>query len=143
MGHLLRQIVVLGLVLAGVWAIAAWPRINDVETGKTPEYPDLKVRVYSQGPEKVAKAAEDAVKSLPRWTLMGQGKGPGGYSLQAVHETPVVGLKDEVTVEIRRDGSWTKVKVRSRSRSKAMKWDFGQNARNIRELLGAVDRQVF
>ena len=143
MGHLLKQLLLLGLVVGAVWAVAAWPRINDVETGKTPEYPDLKVGVYSQGPEKVAKAAEEAIKSLARWTLMGQGKGPGGYSLQASHETPVLGFKDEVTIEIRRDGPLTKVKVRSRSRSNAMKWDFGQNARNIRELLAAMDRQVF
>jgi len=143
MRHLLKQLLVLGIVLGAVWAVAAWPHINEVVTGQTPEYPDLKVKVYSQGPEKVAKAAQEAIKSLPRWTLVGQGKGPGGYSLQAVHETPLVGLKDDVTVEIRRDGEWTKVKVQSRSRSKTVRWDFGQNARNIRELIAEVDRQVF
>jgi len=141
MRHLVKQLLVLGIVIGAVWAATAWPRINDVETGKTPEYPDLKVKLYSQPPEKVAKAAEEAIKSLPRWTLVGQGKGPGGYSLQAVHETKVFHFKDEVTIEVRRDGQWTKMKVRSRSRKG--QWDFGQNARNIRELLAAVDRQVF
>jgi uncharacterized protein (DUF1499 family) len=141
MGHLVKQLLVLGIVIGAVWAATAWPRINDVETGKTPEYPDLKVKIYSQSPEKVAKAAEEAIGSLPRWTLVGQGKGPGGYSLQAVHETKVFHFKDEVTIEIRREGQWTKMKVRSRSRKG--KWDFGQNARNIRELLAEVDRHVF
>jgi uncharacterized protein (DUF1499 family) len=141
MRHLVKQLLVLGIVIGAVWAATAWPRINDVETGKTPEYPDLKVKIYSQSPEKVAKAAEEAIRSLPRWTLVGQGKGPGGYSLQAVHETKVFHFKDEVTIEIRREGQWTKMKVRSRSRKG--KWDFGQNARNIRELLAEVDRHVF
>jgi uncharacterized protein (DUF1499 family) len=141
MRHLVKQLLVLGIVIGAVWAATAWPRINDVETGKTPEYPDLKVKIYSQSPEKVAKAGEEAIRSLPRWTLVGQGKGPGGYSLQAVHETKVFHFKDEVTIEIRREGQWTKMKVRSRSRKG--KWDFGQNARNIRELLAEVDRHVF
>jgi uncharacterized protein (DUF1499 family) len=141
MRHLVKQLLVLGIVIGAVWAATAWPRINDVETGKTPEYPDLKVKIYSQSPEKVAKAAEEAIRSLPRWTLVGQGKGPGGHSLQAVHETKVFHFNDEVTIEIRREGQWTKMKVRSRSRKG--KWDFGQNARNIRELLAEVDRHVF
>ena len=141
MRHLLKQLLVLGVVIGALWAATAWPRINDVETGKTPEYPDLQVKLYSQPPEKVAKAAEQTLKELPRWTLLGQGRGPGGYSFRAVHETKAFRFKDDVTVEIRRDGQWTKVKVRSRSR--VGKWDFGQNARNIRELLAEMDRQVF
>jgi uncharacterized protein (DUF1499 family) len=141
MRHLLKQVVVLAVVIGAVWGATAWPRISDVETGRTPEYPDLQVKVYSRGPEKVANAAEQAIKNLPRWTLVGQGRGPGGHSLQAVHETRLFGFKDEVTVEIRRDGQFTKVRIRSRSRTG--RWDFGQNARNIRELQAEMDRQVF
>ena len=128
------------VALVGVWAATAWPRINDVETGRTPEYPDLQVREYAASPKKVAEAATQAIGRLPRWSLVGSGAGPGGHSIQAVHEIPTLGLKDDVTIHIRQDGPRTKVSVRSRSRLGP--WDFGQNARNIREFLAALDAQV-
>ena len=128
------------VVLVAVWAATAWPRINDVETGRTPEYPDLQVREYTASPKKVAEAATQALGRLPRWSLIGSGAGPGGHSVQAVHEIPILGLTDDVTIHIRQDGPRTKVSVRSRSR--VGPWDFGQNARNIREFLAALDAQV-
>ena len=128
------------VVLVAVWAATAWPRINDVETGRTPEYPDLQVREYPASPKMVAEAATQALGRLPRWSLIGSGAGPGGHSIQAVHELPTLGFKDDVTIHIRQDGPRTKVSVRSRSQ--VGPWDFGQNARNIREFLAALDAQV-
>jgi hypothetical protein len=87
----------------------------------------------------VAEAEKAAVSRLPRWTLKGAGKGPGGFALQAEHENPL-GLVEEVSVRVHREGGRTKVKVRSRSRTG--KIDFGQNARNIRELLAALDEEM-
>lgn len=132
--------IALGLVLVLV-AVAAvtWPRINDVETGRTPEYPDLKVREYRQSEDAVAQAARAVVGRLPRWTFVAAGKGPGGSEVQAVARVPV-GFKQDVTIRIRRQGGATRVSVRSRSR--VGKWDFGQNARNIRAFLAALDRDV-
>jgi uncharacterized protein (DUF1499 family) len=57
--------------------------------------------------------------------------------VSAVHETRLFRFEDEVTVKIQRQGGATTVSVRSRSRVGT--WDFGQNARNIRELLDALD----
>jgi uncharacterized protein (DUF1499 family) len=130
----------LALALGGVWAATAWPRINDVETGRTPEYPDLRVREYGASPQKVAEAAKQVLGRLPGWSVVGSGGGPGGHSIQAVHETATFGFKDDVTIQIRPDGRRTRVSVRSKSR--VGQWDFGQNARNIRELLAALDGQV-
>jgi uncharacterized protein (DUF1499 family) len=45
-----------------------------------------------------------------------------------------------VTVRVRGAGGRSTVSVRSRSR--VGKWDFGQNARNIRELLTELDREL-
>ena len=126
--------------LGGVWAATAWPRINDVETGRTPEYPDLRVREYAASPKKVAEAATQALGRLPGWSLVGSGAGPGGHSIQAVHEMPILGFKEDVTIHVRQDGPRTKVSVRSRSQLGP--WDFGQNARNIREFLAALDAQM-
>jgi uncharacterized protein (DUF1499 family) len=122
------------------WAVTAWPRLHDVETGRTPEYPDLQVRSYSLSPERVGRALKDALRKRPRWTLVGSGEGPEGVVVTAVHETRVLHLKDDVTARIHRRGGRTEVSVRSRSR--IGRWDFGQNARNVRELLAALDAEL-
>lgn len=140
MKHLFKQLLVLGVVLGALWAATAWPRINDVETGKTPEYPDLRIHDYGAAPEVVVKRIQSLATGLPRWEVVGVGRGPAGAEIQAVHTT-LVGLKHDVTVRVRREGSRTRVSARSKSRTGP--WDFGQNARNIRELLYALDHEVF
>ena len=129
------------VVLGAGWAATAWPRLNDVETGRTPEYPDLQVRTYPESPARVAEALKEALARLPRWTVVGSGRGPRGTVVTAVHQTRVFRFEDDVTVRIRRDpAGGTTVSVRSQSR--VGKWDFGQNARNIRELLAALDEEI-
>ncbi len=140
MKHLLKQLLVLGVILGALWAATAWPRINDVETGKTPEYPDLRIHDYGAAPEVVVKRVQSLVAGLPRWEVVGVGRGPAGAEIQALHTT-LVGLKHDVTIRVRREGSRTRVSARSKSRTGP--WDFGQNARNIRELLDALDHEVF
>ena len=136
---MLKRLVLLAILAAAAWAFFAWPRINDVTTGKTPEYPDLLDRRYAAGEDRVAEAAKAVIGRLPRWTLEGAAKGPGGSSLQAVRATRT-GFKDDITVRIVTEGGKTAVKVRSRSRTE--KIDFGQNARNIRELFAALDEAI-
>lgn len=131
------------LVLLAVGVAAAyarWPRINDVETGRTPEYPDLRVRAFELSEERVTRAARAAIVALPRWELVGSGRGPAGSELQAVARTRLLRFKDDVTVRIRRRGGRTELSVRSRSR--IGRADFGQNARNIRAFLAELDRHL-
>lgn len=133
--------IVLAVALAGAaWAFTAWPPLHDVETGRTPEYPELQPRRYSASLERVVQAVREALTDLPRWELVGAGQGPGGAELRAVRTTRVWRFKDDVTVKIRRDAGRTLVSVRSRSRVGII--DFGQNSRNIRELLIAIDGRV-
>jgi uncharacterized protein (DUF1499 family) len=140
MRKLFGWLAVVALVGTALWALTAWPLLNDVETGKTPEYPDLQVRTYSARPDRVGDAVREALTDRPGWTVVGSGRGPGGVALSLVHETPLLRLKDDVTVKVRRRGGQTVVSVRSQSR--VGKWDFGQNARNIRELLQALDAEL-
>lgn len=135
------RLAVLAAIAGVVYAYTAWPRINDVETGKTPEYPDLQPRDYHASPESVAKSVKTILARLPRWELAGEGTGSVGIQLQAVHTTRVLRFKDDVTIRVRREGAGARVGVRSKSR--LGKADFGQNARNIRELLEALDREAF
>jgi uncharacterized protein (DUF1499 family) len=88
----------------------------------------------------VATAARAALERLPRFSFVGAGSGPGGSSLQAVAATKLLKFKDDVTIRIRRQGGATRVSVKSRSRTG--KLDFGQNARNVREFLAALDQEL-
>jgi uncharacterized protein (DUF1499 family) len=129
------------LAAAGVvFAYTTWPRLNDVETGKTPEYPYLQPREYGASPEAVTRSVKRVLGQLRGWQLVGEGKGPVGVQIQAVRSTRVFRFKDDVTIRIRSEGGRTRVYVRSKSRLGNA--DFGQNARNIRELLAALDRAV-
>jgi uncharacterized protein (DUF1499 family) len=136
----MKRFLLLLLVAGAAAALLAWPRLNEVETGRTPEYPDLQPRAYAAGEQKVTEALKAAVAGLPRFAFVGAGRGPGGSELQYVATTRVLRFKDDVSVRIRREGGKTKVTVRSRSR--VGKLDFGQNARNVRELLAALDREL-
>ena len=131
------------LVVAAVVAALclAWPRIHEVETGRTPEYPDLKPRSYAAGVDRVAAAVKAAISGLPRWRVVGAASGARGADVQAEHVIPLVGFKEDVTVRLRRQGGQT-TEVGVLSRSAWFRWDFGQNARNVRQLLGELDRQM-
>jgi uncharacterized protein (DUF1499 family) len=141
MRYLVRHLLVVGAVVGALWAITAWPRINDVETGKTPEYPDLVPHDYGAGVPVVVKAIKRAAARLPRWEIVGEGSGPAAAEIQAVHTTRLLRFKDDVFVKVQRRSGRTYVSVHSKSR--IGKWDFGQNARNVRELLAALDQEVF
>jgi uncharacterized protein (DUF1499 family) len=142
MKHLMKQLAVLAAIGGGIWIVTAWPRISEVETGRTPEYPDLRPHDYGAGVEAVVKAVKDATARLPRWEIVGIGKGPVGSEIQAVKSLPLIPpLKYDVSIRVHHEGGRSRVTVRSRSRTGP--WDFGQNARNVRELLDALDREVF
>src|SRR5260221_6848374 len=123
--------------VGGVRGATAWPGTKGVETGRPPDYPDLRVREYSASPKKVAEAATQALGRLPGWSVIGSGGGPAGHSIQALHETPPFGFQEDVTLQIRQDGPRTRVSVRSRSR--AGPWEFCQKARDMPERLSGPD----
>lgn len=140
MRRTILKVLLVAAALAGGWAVMNWPRINDVETGRTPEYSELKVRDYMTSEDKVAKASRATVERLPRWTFVAQGKGPGGSEIQAVARAAVF-HESEVTIRVRREGGRTRVGVRSKS--PGLPLDFGQNARNIQLFLRELDRELF
>jgi uncharacterized protein (DUF1499 family) len=139
--HLGKAVLVLAVAIAAFVALTRWPLINDVETGRTPEYPELRVRDYVTPADTVAKAARKTVERLPRWTFVGQGRGPGGIEIQAVARTRVFHFESDVAIRIRREGGSTRLSVRSKSRFGPC--DFGQNARNIQEFLHELDQELF
>ena len=141
MRHLFRRLALLGGIVGLVWAATAWPRLDEVETGRTREYQDLNPRRYTSPTDAVVRAVKAAAAQLPRWEVVGVGSGPAGAEVKAVKTEPLVPLKYDVWIRVRPDKGRTLVTVRSKSRLGP--WDFGANARNIREFLKALDREVF
>ena len=78
-----KRVFAIAILAAAGGALLAWPRINDVETGRTPQYPDLQDRTYAASEERVAEAVKKLLPTLPRFHLVGAGHGPGGSSIQA------------------------------------------------------------
>ena len=134
-----RRLVGVVLLAAAVFAALAWPRLDDVETGRTPQYPELQPHGYAATEAAVTKAVQSVLAQLPGWRFGGAGAGPTGSEVQAVY-TSWLRLEYDVTVRIRREGGRTRVSLRSKSRIGP--WDFGQNARNILLLQAEIDRAV-
>ena len=97
---LLAAAVVAGLAVA----FATWPLIDDVETGKTPEYPDLRVKEYAASPERVAKAVEARAREAPALGDRGQRARPGRTLGWRPSIPRCSGWKDDVSVRIWREG---------------------------------------
>ena len=131
-----------GLILAvliGLRVAAAfiWPTINDVKTGETPEYADLRPQQFNQPYERVFDAALATAQAL-EWEVTAQDRDQG--EIRAVATTRVFRFKDDVTITIRREGEDVVVNVRSHSR--IGKGDFGTNARRIRQFQAELVKRI-
>jgi uncharacterized protein (DUF1499 family) len=111
--------------------------INDVTTGKTPEYPDIQPQTFPQSTEQVFDAAAAVGRGLG-WDLTEENRATG--VIQAVATTRLARFKDDVTVSVTRAGDGTQVNVRSRSR--VGKGDLGANARRIRLFQAALAKRL-
>jgi uncharacterized protein (DUF1499 family) len=121
-----------------VGALWLWPVVNAVETGKSPEYPDLQPRTYASPAERAFETARKVAGQLPRWKVLTYQFSP--MEIRAVAKTPLWGFIDEVTIRVNAEEERAVVNVRSAS--KVGRWDFGQNARNVRVYIEALDRAM-
>jgi uncharacterized protein (DUF1499 family) len=126
------------VVLGVVAVLKIWPPINIVETGKTPEYPDVVPRQYPAPKDRVFDAALHAVGGMPRWTLVSSRPEQGEIRVEA--KSRLLRFVDDVVVRVTEEGGRTAVNVRSASR--VGRGDLGQNARNIRAFFLELDRQL-
>lgn len=133
MAALLAAIAIGLIVAAAFW----WPMINDVKTGETPQYPDLRPLRLAQPYDRVFNAALAAAQAL-QLEITAQDRGQG--EIRAVATTALLRFKDDVTITFRRDGENVEVNVRSRSR--VGKGDFGANARRIRRFQEGLAKRL-
>ena len=128
----------LALGYAG-WANRRIFTVNDITTGESSAYPELRSRVYYAEPAQVLNAAEQAIRTPA--PLAGRPSGYRNNALDAEVRTPIGGYTDDVTVYLTPlGGGQTRAVIRSHSR--VGKGDLGQNATHIRELQAAMDRRL-
>lgn len=114
-----------------------WPRINDVQTGKTPQYADVQPQRFNQPVEKVFSAALD-VSRAQGWDI--RETKPEQGIIEAIATTRLLKFKDDVTITITSEGAATVVNVRSKSR--IGKGDMGTNARRIRAFQAELAKKL-
>lgn len=114
-----------------------WPRINDVQTGKTPQYADVQPQRFNQPVEKVFTAALD-VSRAQGWDI--RETKPEQGIIEAIATTRLLKFKDDVTITITSEGAATVVNVRSKSR--IGKGDMGTNARRIRAFQAELAKKL-
>ncbi len=114
-----------------------WPRINDVRTGATREYPDIQPQRFNQPSDRVFDTAL-AVAQAMGWEIRETNREQG--VIEAIATTRLFKFKDDVTVTITREGGATVVNVRSKSR--VGKGDLGTNARRIRAFQAELAKRL-
>ena len=126
--------VIIGLMVA---AAVIWPAINDVKTGETPEYADLRPQQFKQPYDQVFDAALTTAQAMG-WEVTVQDRDK--REIRAVATTRVFRFKDDVTIMIGREEVGVVVNVRSHSR--IGKGDLGTNARRIRQFQAELAKRI-
>ena len=96
-------------------------------------------RTYPVQAEMLARAIEEVVGELPGWFLEGSTE----TEIRASRKTRL-GLAEDVTTRLTPSpaGAHTNTHVVFHSASRISVWDLGQNARNLTELLAAIDQRL-
>ncbi len=125
--------------VAGMALLAAWPPLDRVVAGATPEYPEVQPRAWAFSRDRVAAAVGEAVATLPRYTLREAPRGdePIGVAVRVPWGQRV----DHMLVRVEANGEGgTIVFVEAWTDEGAA--DFGQNARNILTLYDAIESRL-
>lgn len=102
-------------------------------------------RTYPVKAQELLAAIQRAVERLPQWTLGASEEN----EIRAARETRLLRLEDDVRVRLTPHseddvlvGTSYRARAEFQSTSSVGLWDFGQNERNLRELLEAVDQEL-
>ena len=106
-------------------------RTNDVRTGESPAYPDVRPLDLPLAPPAAWAAALEAAAGMPRWRIVDAD--PAGGTLRAEATTALLRFVDDVWIEVAPRAGGSRIAVRSASRIGVT--DLGANARRIRAYL--------
>jgi uncharacterized protein (DUF1499 family) len=104
-----------------------------------PQAADERLRPLSAtlDPEALADRVLVAVRPLTRWRLLSRTQNEKVIELHFVRTTPLMRFKDDIHVRIKPEPGGGSI-LTADSRSRLGNADFGQNPRNLRQLLAAV-----
>lgn len=133
-------VVVFAAAAVGLLVSASvWPMVDQVETGKTPEYPDVQPHYYRTSPDEIFGSAVESVDALDHWERTSSDAAT--LTIEAERHTELLGFVDDI--EIRVEPVTQEVaRVHLRSASRIGYSDFGRNARNIEEFLFDLDERL-
>ena len=120
---ILFALLVGGVLISGL----IWPRINDVKTGDTPEYPEIQPQRFPVAMIRAFDASVATAQDLG-WEIVHQSREAG--EIEAIDTTKIMRFKDDVTITIK-SGTGESCSVYVHSRSRVGKGDLGANARRI------------
>jgi uncharacterized protein DUF1499 len=139
MDRVLRTLLLAAVIGMAAWAVLRWPHLDTVETGRTPEYPELRPRDYAATEPETSRAVKATLDRLG-WRFVGAGRGPGGSEIQAATRGQILPTEHDLTIRLQRAGARTRVSVRAHSRT--FQWDFGEDARLVERFLAALDAEM-
>ncbi len=110
---------------------------NVAETGPDPLFPELRERSYTATAETLQIATDQALTTLG-WAVVERNEQQG--VTHAVINTPLWQFKDDLWVQLRQEGSQTRVALRSASR--VGRGDLGANTRHVLDFYAALEEAL-
>ncbi len=112
---------------------------NHAETGLDHPNPALRTRHYRLSAETLFITLRTLLKDFPRWQILDADRRTG--TIMAKRKTDLFRFVDDIQISMK-EINQNHVTLNIRSASRVGKGDFGQNARNIQELLKRLDTKV-
>ena len=144
----MTALAILAVVLLAVYPILAfqiddWSRdltTNHAETSLDAGDQALRPLSSDRSVDETAAAIQRAADTLPRWTFEGRTDEGGVATLYFVRATRLLGFKDDITLRV--EPAAGGAVIHGTSQSRVGKGDLGQNPRNLKEILAAVQQQL-
>ena len=93
---------------------------------------------YGQDPARMLEAAARVISRLPNWSIVDNRED----GLRATRTTKLLRFKDDITVKAYPGNRPGHSRVELHSASRIGLSDLGQNPRNLRELVGALENEL-
>jgi len=111
---------------------------NDARLDSQSDDPHLRPVVVSRSASAVADQIVEWATQQANWSVESQQEqSSGSITLHLTRKTSIMRFIDDIHVQLHSEGDRTRVEAESRSRFGV--GDLGQNPRNLRELVGALD----
>ena len=128
-------------VLSAMFGLDDWRRdlsTNWATTDAEASDESLRPLELSATVEAVVAAVGDWADTQEHWALAEQQSSGDVTELHLVRTTRLMRYRDDVTLRVQRIADGERTLVTAESRSRVGRADFGQNPRNLKEILGAL-----